>query len=388
MKVGGLSLTAFVGLAVALLWFSPAAAEGIGPKNLILLIGDGMGFEQVKAANYYNGGTLVMETLPYQGDCTTHSANSSVTDSAASGTAIATGYKVNNGVISEARPANPDYGYGEPMQTLLEYYEAEGKSTGLVTTTYVTHATPAAFGAHEPSRNNTANIATDYVTQSRPNVLLGGGGNGMSVSGAAAAGYTVVTDAAGMLALDTSTETMVSGQFGSGHMRYEYDGVGSQPHLSQMTATALDILDNDADGFFLMVEGGRIDHAGHSNDIRRNVTETLEFDNSVEVAMNWATGRTDTLILVTADHETGGLTVTADNGPGVFPSVTWSTGGHTGVNVPVYAWGVNAYMVSGTLDNTDFFEIGTVPEPSSIVLVAIAALALISFGRRYRRRTA
>ena len=107
------------------------------------------------------------------------------------------------------------------------------------------------------------------------------------------------------------------------------------------------MLDDDPDGFFLMVEGGRIDHACHANDLIRSIYETIEFSNSVQTVIDWAAGRNDTLILVTADHETGGLTVLTNNGAGVLPTVTWSgTGGHTAAKVPVYAWGVNAEMVS------------------------------------------
>lgn len=366
-------------LAVACLFLLPSAALAGQPKNVIICIGDGMGFEQVKAARYYADAPMSFESFPYQGQMMTHSANASVTDSAAGGTAIATGVKVNNGVISMATP-----GDGSELETLLEYYQARGRSTGLVTTTYITHATPAAFGAHEPSRNNTSNIASDYLNQVRPNVLLGGGGYGMSTTSAAAAGYTVVTDLTGLNAPATRSASYVSGQFGSGYMPYEYSGsYGSLPHLSQMTSAALDILDDDPDGFFLMVEGGRIDHAGHSNLIRENIHETIEFSQSVQVILDWAAGRDDTLILVTADHETGGLTVLADN-PGTYPTVSWSTGGHTGVNVPVYAWGPNAELVSGVIDNTDVFNIATVPEPATMGLLALGGMALL---RRRRKAT-
>jgi alkaline phosphatase len=305
-------------------------------KNVIFFIGDGMGPEQVTAARYYLGQPLPFESFPYQGWLTTYSANSSVTDSAAAGTALATGQKVNNGVISQARPANVDYPVvGSEMQTLVEYFQADGKSTGLVTTTYVTHATPATFAAHTSDRNNLPDIAGDYLNQTRPNVLFGGGGNGMSPGAASSVGYTVMTNRAAMQALNTETQTMVSGQFGGGDLPFEYDGLGSLPHLSQMTRTALSILDNDPDGFFLMVEGGLIDHACHSNDIRRCVLETVEFGNSVQQAIDWAAGRSDTLILVTADHETGGLHVVSPGSPGTYPNVTWGSGGHTAANVPV-----------------------------------------------------
>ncbi len=332
-------------------WVGELSAE---PKNVIFMIGDGMGFEQVKAGRFYSGEPLSFEGLPYTGEMTTHSADNAVTDSAAGGTALATGVKVNNGVISLALP-----GDGSELETLLEYYQAVDRSAGLVTTTYMAHATPATFAAHENSRDKYNQIADDYLTQTRPNVLFGGNSY---MSGAAAAGYTVVTDYDSMDALDTETETVVSGQFGSGYMPYELDGLGSLPHLSHMTATALAILDNDADGFFLMVEGGRIDHACHDNDLERMVHEVIEFSNAVEMVLDWVAandpGFADTLILVTADHETGGLTVT-DNGPNNYPDATWTTTGHSAANVPIYAIGVNAELIGGVMDNTDMFGVVT-----------------------------
>ncbi|HDZ20617.1 hypothetical protein LCGC14_0692580 [marine sediment metagenome] len=364
-------------LFMLLLLCVTAPVASAQPTNVIFFIGDGMAPAQVEAAGMFAGGPMSFESFANQGVVTTYSANSSVTDSAAAGTALATGVKVNNGVISMAYP-----GDGSDLQTLLEHFQGLGRSTGLVTTTYMTHATPAAFGAHEPSRNNLSQIAGDYLNQTQPNVLLGGGGNGMLPAAATGAGYTVVTDAAGLAGLDTEATTYVSGQFGSSHLPYEYDGLGALPHLSEMTTTALNILDNNAGGFFLMVEGGRIDHAGHNNDIQRNIRETVEFSNAVQEAIDWATGRTDTLIVVTADHETGGLTVLADNGAGNAPTVSWSTTGHTATNVPVYAWGVNAALISPVMDNTDFWEVMTVPEPASMGLLALASLALLKRRRR------
>ena len=329
----------------------------ISPTNVIFCIGDGMGFEKVKAAGMYahgEAGTLSFEAFPYRGEATTHSADSPTTDSAAAATAMATGFKVNNGVISTALPGDE-----RELYTLLECFRDQGKRTGLVSTTFITHATPAAFGAHDPKRGNLPEIAEDYLNQTRPNVLLGGGGNGLSESAAEAADYTVVTDRDGLLALDIENVTRVSGQFGDTNLPYEFDGLGDLPHLSEMTATALNILAKDPKGFFLMVEGGRIDHAGHSNDIERNVCETIEFAKTLQVAIEWARGRTDTLIIVTADHETGGLKVLENNGQGNFPTVSWSTGGHTTTNIPVYGWGPNADRISGVMDNTDFFSVVT-----------------------------
>jgi alkaline phosphatase len=362
----------FYAVAAGALLVFGGAAEAAAPRNVIVLIGDGMGVGQIEAARCFSGRRLVMESLPFQADCITAAAGGTVTDSAAAATALATGYKVNNGVISLAIPANASYAYGEPMQTVLEYSAAAGKSTGLVSTAYITNATPAGFGAHAASRNDTTAIAKDYLTASRPNVLLGGGGCGMTPAEAVAAGYTVVTDAAGMLALDTTQDIMLSGQFGTSNMPYEYDGLGDLPHLSQMTATALQILSNDPDGFFLMIEGARIDEAGHNNDLPRNIGEVLEFDCAVRVVIDWAAGRTDTLVLVTADHETGGLDVIKDNGAGNLPTCAWSSTGHTNAKVKIYAWGVNAERVMETLDNTEIFRICTDTEPAALVPAGMA----------------
>jgi len=327
------------------------------PENIIIFIGDGMGVGHVKASGIYAYGTegsLLFESFPYQAEVTTYSADSSVTDSAAAATAIASAVKVNNGVISVESP-----GDGSELYTLLEYFKDRGKSTGLVTTVPMTNATPASFAAHESSRYNYSNIADDYFNQTRPNVLFGGGGDEMSVSQALNAGYTVFTNRVGMQRLNTDTETLVSGQFGYA-LPYEYDGsFATTPHLSELTATALDILDNDPDGFFIMIEGGLIDWAAHANNLNRDIFETIEFDNSVQVALDWAQGRSDTLIIVTADHDTGGLTVTQNNGQGVLPDVAWATEGHTGANVGVYAIGQNAHLISGVMDNTDFFAVAT-----------------------------
>ena len=126
-----------------------------------------------------------------------------------------------------------------------------------------------------------------------------------------------------------------------------------------MTVKALDILDADPDGFFLLVENENIDESGHGNHIQRHVAATVEFDKAVENTLNWAADRNDTLIIVTSDHECGGLTVLNHRGPGLYPDVVWSTTGHTQAAVPIYARGPRSERFVGTLDNTDFFEILT-----------------------------
>ena len=348
--------TIFCGVLFAFLSLVGAsfADEGtrVTPHNIILFIGDGMGQEQIRASRLVRGSAHTFENLPYQGYVTTYSANDVVTDSAAAATAIATGIKVNNGVVSLKTP-----GDGSELKTLLEYFKDRGKAVGLVTTTNITAATPAAFGSHEASRNSYAAIAADYFQQTKPNVLMGGGHSSYGITAAAAqdAGYTVVTNATALQDINTETTDMISGQFGDGNMPYEYDGLGTLPHLSDMVHAALRVLDNDPDGFFLMVEGGLIDYAGHANDLPRNVAEVAEFSEAVAEALSWLPTDSETLIIVTSDHETGGLSVTSETLTGGYPSVSWSTGSHTATNVKVFASGYGAEDFTGTIDNTDFF---------------------------------
>jgi len=335
---------------------------------------------------------------------TTASANASVTDSAAAGTSIATGVKVNNGVISLATP-----GDGSELPTMLEIFKAQGKSTGLVTTTEITHATPATFAAHEPSRNDRFDIGQDYLNQTRPNVLFGGGGVGLHrLQVIADSNYTLVETRTELDALDTNNEPYVAGLFGVNHLPYEYDynqntdnGYDTLPHLSEMTGVALDLLDNDPDGFFLMVEGGRIDHAGHNSNSSnltrktgRNIFETVEFANTIQTVLDWANlndpGLANTLIIVTADHETGGLMVTETNPmAGTLPAVVWGGASHTGVNVPLAAIGANSGLISGVMDNTDLLSVVlapvTIPEPSTMIMATLGGMALLLRNRRRLR---
>ncbi len=376
-------------LAAATLAWCPAALWALDapPTNVILFIGDGMSINSVTAASYYKTGTaegLNWQQFPSYSTTTTFSANNAVTDSAAAGSALATGCKVNNGVISQAlgthalsaTPAD-----GRDLPTSLEFFKNLGRSTGLITTSYMTDATPAAFGAHENSRNNAANIANDLLYGSRPNVLFGGGNN---MSGAAAAGYTVANNRTTMNAL-SNTATHVSGQFGTGGLfPYVYDQNASYtagvPYLHEMTTKALNILDQKNTGFFLMVENENIDEAGHAQNRNRMLTEILELEKAVQAAIDWASGRNDTLIIVTADHDTGGMYNVINNGAGVFPTVSFLHGSHTSNPVGIWAWGANAHLLSGVTDNTHVYGFVTsplVPEPASMALLALGGLMLL-----------
>ncbi len=348
---GGASARATAGLVAALLGVFTAGAAPI--RNVILLIGDGMGAGQVAAARCYAGTNLVFESFPWQSRLSTLAAGGVVTDSAAASSALATGRKVYIEVVSLALP-----GGGEELETVLERSSRLDKSTGLVTSSYLTDATPAGFGAHTAYRYNWSEIADGYMGKSRPDVLLGGGGTGLSVEAAQAAGYRVVTNAEGLAALSGSVAGRVAGLFGEGAMPYVSEGVVGLPSLAEMTTAAIGLLSRDPDGFFLMVEGGRIDHACHEGNLYRCVTEALAFNEAVAVVAAWAQGRSDTLVVVTADHETGGLDVLADRGPGELPDVVWRAWGqHTADPVTAYAFGVNAQKVALLADNTELLEV-------------------------------
>ena len=336
------------------------AADGPGPSAVILFVGDGMGPEHVRAGAMYlagSGGTLSFESFPARAMVRTSGASPGPVDSAAAATAIATGRKVYNGVVSLRLP-----GDGAPLATMLEGFKSMGMATGLVTTAFVTHATPAAFGAHVADRYDYRSIASGYLTGSRPDVIFGGSLH-LTRRRARRAGYAVVEDLAGLRALDRDAARPVCGLFARGHMPYELDRPRSVPSLSEMTAAALDILDGDPEGFFLMVEGGRIDHASHAGDIGRAAAEVAEFSRAVEAAVEWSeknVGRWKTLIVVTADHETGGLRVVEGRGQwaaGKAPPAKWGTKGHTAAEVPLYARGPGAEGFGGVIDAREIHSI-------------------------------
>ncbi len=358
--VVGVSLVA-VGSGLLLL------SDRTRPRNVILFIGDGMGFAQVAAGRAYAVGTdgrLAMERLPHHGRITTHAMDGGVTDSAAAATALGTGWKTHNGAIATSSD-------GKPLETALEIAQRHGKSTGLVTTTRLTHATPACFAAHNPSRGNEVEIAQEYVRVTRPDLLLGGGAKFFPealVTEAVDAGYDIVRSSVELSEVSASGRRTpkLLGLFHDVDMTYEWDRAreSAEPQLWEMTSKALELLSVDPDGFFLMVEGGRIDHAGHGNHLRRVAMEVAAFDRAVQTTLRWTresrAREANTLILVTADHETGGLSIHGPDEPldsGRFVEATWTTGGHTGQDVPIWAGGPGADAVRQQMDNTDVFSI-------------------------------
>ena len=315
-------------------------------RNVIFLIGDGMGVGQLSAAEYENGQeSLSISSMPYKALVTTYSENSFVTDSAASGTALATGYKTNNGRISLSAS-------GEILTTVVEVAEDYGAATGIVSNTRVTHATPACFMAHVSSRGMESAIASQ-VLESGVDVILGGGSYYFEALDPIAAGYAVVTSTDELLDYDSGK---VLGLFAPSYMSYDdYRDPEVEPSVAEMTSKSIELLSDDPEGFFLMVEGGRIDHASHDNNFDVTMREMFAFDEAVMVTLEYASTRNDTLVLVTADHETGGLMIVGGyDSTGI--SYKWISDDHTGSMVPVYAYGPRAEEVMAFTDNTDIGE--------------------------------
>lgn len=294
---------------------TPAATDA--PRNVILFIADGTGPATFTLGRDYLRHTTGQDTLQIDGVLTgsvrTHASDSRVTDSAASATAYAAGVKTYNGAIAVDT-------LRQPVATIVEAAELQGRATGLVATSRITHATPAAFSAHVPTRSLENEIARQQLGQGI-DVILGGGraqfvpeseggrrDDGRNLlAEAEAAGYTLVNDRTALLAAQAAP---VLGLFTDSHMAYEVDrDPADEPSLAEMTMKAIELLDDDPDGFFLMVEGSRIDHAGHANDLAGHLHDLLAYDEAVAAALAYARADGNTLVVATSDHETGGLSL-------------------------------------------------------------------------------
>jgi alkaline phosphatase len=356
----------FAALVVAMTVVAPmqGCAEKTGStsapsvKNIILVVGDGMGLAEVSAlmiAEDYK--PLNMDRATVGGFVKTYSANNRVTDSAASATAYSTGEKTNNGYLGVDSESTP-------QETILEKAEKAGLATGLVATTLIQHATPGAFYAHNPNRDDYRGIALDLLP-SGVDVAIGGGRRYLTdrpddgrnlVAELEKQGYFMTDSLAGLDGV------------GSGQVMALYENglplvvEGRDPeYLPNATTKALEILTANtphADGgLFLMVEGSYIDSAGHGNNAEALLGEMRDFDAAVGVAFDYADAHPGTLVIVLADHETGGLSIPSGKENFLLPDsgveFEWSTGGHTGTLVPLFAYGAHAEIFGGTMDNTE-----------------------------------
>lgn len=319
-------------------------------KNVIFMIGDGMSMTQVYSAVVATGEPLTMMGMPYATMQETQSADSKITDSAASGTALACGVKTKNHMLG----MNPD---SVAVESIMDLAARNGKTTGEVVTCYITHATPAAYVAHQVDRGYYEPIAKEYVDHG-PDVFLGGGlkyfearKDSCNLSDSLRAkGYEVVYSLED--ALNSPSDKLVA-LLADGHMKSMKDGRGD--YLPKAVDLAIRKLDKNKKGFFLMVEGSQIDMRCHSNDINGCVAEVLDFDQAVAVALDFAKRDGNTLVVVTADHETGGLALlqTTPVAEGQSVKSKFSTTGHTGIPVPVFAYGPGAENYCHMIQNSD-----------------------------------
>jgi alkaline phosphatase len=324
------------------------------PKNIILLIGDGMGLTQVTAGMYANNNTLNLERFPITGLMKTHSSSHLITDSAAGATAFSCGCKTYNGAIGVTKAQIP-------CQTILEQAQKRGLATGLIATSSITHATPAAFIAHVKSRADMEDIAKFFV-ETNLDFFVGGGLQYFNQRKTDQRNlYKEITAKGGFLSNFqekklSELQPNPDKSFGWFSAIGEPDSVsGGRDYLPLAARMSTDFLRKRSEkGFFLMLEGSQIDWAGHAKDGPRTIAEMIDFDAAIGEILRFAEADGNTLIIVTADHETGGLALEQGEGAEILDS-EFTTGYHTATLVPVFAFGPGAEQFGGIMDNTDIY---------------------------------
>lgn len=315
--------------------------------NVIYFIGDGTALPQVYAGMLATRQELVFSKFPYIGVVDTHSASNDITDSAAGGTALASDHKTNNAMIG----VNPDT---IPVKTLLEVFAEQGKETGIVVTSYVTHATPASFYAKVPHRKQYEDIAVQMAENPYLNLIIGGGMKHFNQRKDSINLIEKMENELDWKVYDTLADIDVTCKkyavlADDGHMP---PAAKRGDFLPRAVKTALNTLDDAENGFFLMVEGSQIDFACHANDSAWMVDEVVDFSQTIQIALDYAEEHGNTLVVVTADHETGGLTLPDKKGKYTNVSFCYSTGSHTCLPVMVYAYGPGAEQFTGWMQNT------------------------------------
>jgi alkaline phosphatase len=341
----------FLVITISLVTYTARAQNPAGatakPKNIILMVGDGMGVAQIYAGLTANRDTLNLERFKCIGFSKTYSANRYITESAAGATAFAIGVKTHNGAIGV--DAND-----EPHPTILEIARDNGLSTGLVATTDITDATPAAFVAHVPSRKMQQEIAADYV-KSDVDIFIGAGKEHFDdrqdgrnlIEELKKKNYQVFYSA-------EDISKVKSGKI-AGLLKERPATIrGNEEGKTAMTA--IRVLNQNPKGFFLMIEGSKIDDGGHDNDVSIVFSEMQDFDQIIGQVLDFAEKDGETLVVVTADHETGGLTLTGGDLKTGKVEGKFTTEGHTAVMVPVFAYGPGAEAFMGIYNNNMIFH--------------------------------
>ncbi len=324
-------------------------------KNVVLMIGDGMGLNQITAAMYNNGNYLNLEKFPVIGFHKSYSANDLITDSAAGATAFACGVKTYNNAIGLTADSIP-------CKTILEEAEERGLATGLVATATIVHATPAAFIAHQKLRVFYEDIAAD-ILKTDVDLLIGGGKKyfdrrenddrnlykELEKKGYRVSDYSIrpfeefLPDKRKNMVYFTSDNLPVPVTAGRDYL----------PRASQMAVNFLE--KRSEKGFFLMIEGSQIDWSGHANEGNLLVQEVLDFDKAIKEVLNFARKDGNTLVIVTADHETGGMSINQGSKMGEL-NYQFTTNAHTGTLIPVFAYGPGASLFSGIYENTAIYD--------------------------------
>ena len=319
------------------------------PSNVILMIGDGMSTPQVYAAILTSENATSFERFPITGLAKTYSKSHKITDSAAGGTAIATGHKTNNGMIGMDSDSIP-------VPSILEMLSEKGMKTGVIASSYITHATPASFVAKNINRNNYEEIAIDFAKSDKVDLLIGGGRKHFTeredginlIEQMVSEGwnyYDTLTD------INENNKIMILAS--DGHLP-SFPSRGN--FLPDATVLAMEKLSKSKNGFFLMIEGSQIDFAAHNNDSTYLVNEMIDFNNTINKVLDFAEKDGNTLVIVTADHETGGLTMIDPNGRYTETCFVFSTGSHSPLLVPVFAFGPGSENFSGIMENTDIIK--------------------------------
>tara|TARA_Y100001936_G_C16071755_1_gene671118 strand:- start:344 stop:1672 length:1329 start_codon:yes stop_codon:yes gene_type:complete len=345
-------------------------------KNIILLISDGMSLSQVSTYRLLKGGPnerISVDKFPISGIVLTHSEDAIITDSASSATAYSTGKKTNNGALGTDKNK-------EVLENFTEIITKYGYVSSLISTSEITHATPAAFASHVDSRRKTDEISIQMMDSDVLTILGGGrhfflpeemGGkrsDGLNLLEQVQSSHTLLTTKAELDTFDFSNKGRLVGLFADEALRDKETPENHvfEPTSSEMLNFAINRSDqftsDGCKGFFIMLEGSQVDWAGHANDLNYLNREMKDFDEAVNKALEFAINDQETLVIVTADHETGGLLIepaTPTNYTAPEVKFSFNTGlgygSHTGVPVPVYAYGPGSENFTGTLDNTDIF---------------------------------
>jgi len=323
------------------------------PLNIVLLIGDGMGLSQVSCIFFEPDYRPHFEKFSTIGLIKTSSSSQLITDSAAGATAFATGKKTYNGAIGVDENK-------KSVETILEWASQRNMKTGLIATSSITHATPASFFAHVENRGMAEEIAA-YLPGSGVDFFAGGGlrffynrkDEKTLESEFEKQGFTI--DTTSLLSAENLKSTKKYGfLLAEDGMKNMLEGRGK--FLPDASKLALDYLSTNKKGFFLMIEGSQIDWGGHGNDADIIQKEMLDFDETIGIVLDFAKNQGNTLVIVTADHETGGYSLSSDGNNYNSIKATFSTTGHTATLIPVFAYGPGEKLFSGIYENTAIYD--------------------------------